>query len=173
VRKIFTVIILTLSLNTNVFALGDIAEPIVKGAVEILIPAIGDTLFKNSKGFTLFGSDEEAKTKEAQGAAAEAIKLQKEKEAQLEAKRLKDPTYQLMLKDIETVKQNPSHIQNVVNPDERIQLAAVEVDGNAIQFIENPSKKVQFSAVKQSPSAYQYIKNPYKRVTRYYERNKI
>ena len=51
-------------------------------------------------------------------------------------------------------------IKDINNPNEYVQLAAVQHDGSEIEHINNPSEEVQLAAIKGSPYNIRYIKNP-------------
>ena len=83
---------------------------------------------------------------------------------------------------LKTLYHFPSRIENIVNPTEKQQLAAIRGDYEAIRYIENPtetvalaavgisgfmlkhiknpSEKVILAAIKSTPQAIQYVKNP-------------
>jgi hypothetical protein len=68
------------------------------------------------------------------------------------------------MKQVAMVQEDPSSIQYIENPSERVQLAAVKKLGNSIRFIENPSEEVQLAAVKKNPRVIRHIKNPTQKV---------
>ena len=55
-------------------------------------------------------------------------------------------------------------IEKGIIPSEKVQLAAVNQNGWAIEFIKNPSEKVQLAAVNKSSFAIKYIDNPSEKV---------
>ena len=58
------------------------------------------------------------------------------------------------------VQQDGYVIKHIMNPSEALQLAAVQQDGWAIQSIENPSEAVKLAAVQEDGYAIRHIKNP-------------
>lgn len=61
---------------------------------------------------------------------------------------------------IENIKKCPISIKYINNPNENIQLLAVQENGTLIQYINNPSEKVQLEAVKYNSFAIEQIHNP-------------
>ena len=52
-------------------------------------------------------------------------------------------------RELEEVKKDGYAINNITNPSEAVQLAAVDQNGYVIGYISNPSEKVQLAVVKQ------------------------
>lgn len=59
------------------------------------------------------------------------------------------------------IKENPFNIKNIVEPTERVQLAAISNNrGYLIQGIANPTKKVRMKAIRSNPYSIHMISNP-------------
>tara|TARA_Y100000389_G_scaffold177617_1_gene190038 strand:- start:1464 stop:1868 length:405 start_codon:yes stop_codon:yes gene_type:complete len=54
----------------------------------------------------------------------------------------------------------PESIEKIINPSERVQLAAVETDGTAIQYIDDPTEAVKLAAINKDSYAIKYIDFP-------------
>ena len=67
---------------------------------------------------------------------------------------------------IQIVEYDPSYIQFIKNPSEKVQLTAVKQNGYSIRYINNPSEKVQLAAVNKIGSSIYFIQNPSEKVIR-------
>lgn len=61
---------------------------------------------------------------------------------------------------IEKIKENGFFIENIEDPDEELQLLAIENNAFCIRKISNPTEKVQIQAVDSFISCFKYIKRP-------------
>jgi hypothetical protein len=61
---------------------------------------------------------------------------------------------------IRLVEYLPYSISKITNPSERVQLAAVSIEGDVIKYISNPSKEVKLAAVRNRGRAIAYIEDP-------------
>ena len=82
-----------------------------------------------------------------------------EKDERINPNELADK-YPILWKIFNTIAEQNKSLMLNQNPSERVQLAAVNRNGNAIQYIKNPSEEVQLEAVREYGQAIQYIKNP-------------
>jgi len=64
------------------------------------------------------------------------------------------------IEQMRIIQYEPEHIDDIINPSEKLQLCAVERDGMAIQFIAYPTEKVKEVAIKNQPGAIGCIDDP-------------
>ena len=65
---------------------------------------------------------------------------------------------------LKMINYEPSLIQFIKDPSEKLQLAAVTECPYAIEFIEDPSEKVQLVVITKKPYILHWIKNPFEKV---------
>jgi hypothetical protein len=68
-----------------------------------------------------------------------------------------NPTDKIKMAAIEA---DPENICRIKNPSEKMQLLAVKSKPNTIRYIINPTTKVKTETVKNNPNCLKYIKNP-------------
>ena len=61
---------------------------------------------------------------------------------------------------IAKVRQDPSFVQTIQNPSERVQYAVIENNIENIRFIENPSEQLQMNIIRKDPDNIRFIENP-------------
>lgn len=75
-----------------------------------------------------------------------------------------NPSEELQLAAIQI---HGTNIVYIKNPTEKVKLTAVKRDGNSIKYIENPNEELQVIAIQQDPELIQYIENPTENVQTY------
>ena len=60
---------------------------------------------------------------------------------------------------ISRIRSSEYYFEQIKNPSERVQLAAVKLNGHLIKYINNPSEEVQLAAINRHADAIKYIRN--------------